>query len=474
MSTIMRKEWFGGIIGDTSDYNLKVINEYTFKYIIKVLKFANTDEMTKLSKLSGIKIDSNLKIFDNSSPENKSLHLLSAPIITWIEVSNQCPNKCKHCFKDFEEIYSFSQSKLISIIEDLSSMGVFKITLTGGEPLAYKGIEDIINYINMKGMSTRIFTGGCITKEQLMKIKKCSVDILFFSLDGGAKSNDSLRGIGSFEKVIRNIELAKTFPINNINEIVISYTMHKANFNELEDIYRICKEYKIKTILIRPLFIYKWFDKTCKELALSKEELFRYIKKFSRLSEKYRVEYQINKLPFIPAQKIHYYHDKKNNISLNALVNNNSIDCVGGNIVCGIKSNGKVIPCGFLNIEYSNEYNIYDTDFNEIWKFSPNLKVLRNLSSTGFCKSCKMLQLCSAGCRAICYAETNELGSTDPYCIFHDTSLGVKQLSLSDYYNKIELYNKRIYNDTMKLDQKCLFFSSYNIISKCGSNGTQI
>src|SRR3990172_5284900 len=137
MAIFLRKEWFGGIIGETHSYNLKIVNDYTFKMIEENVKKTQFDTtVLKLFEKSGLDyLNESIFIFNRVDKTHKSNKILTAPIIFWIELLSNCTNNCRHCFAGRLTNDSINIYLLKKILKDLRKIGVYKITLTGGEPL---------------------------------------------------------------------------------------------------------------------------------------------------------------------------------------------------------------------------------------------------------------------------------------------------------------------------------------------------
>lgn len=467
MGIILREEWFGGIVGDTHSYNIRVLNRYTFNLLKDYTHKTITNETRKLISLlksKDIEVNERLRIIKNSAIGPSPI--LSAPIIVWLEITDKCSLKCKQCFLDSKSLNknnTLSLELLEKIIFELYETGVYKVTITGGEPLLYKGLPNLLTLLNEKDIGIRIFTNGLVPHRNIEMLNNFKIDILFLSLDGWGIDNDVFRGRFSFNKIISSLKyLVK---LSNIANVTASLTLNKRNIKNLEPLFQMASDIGVKTFLTRPLLIYPWSKNLKSDFHLTKEELVNALLQLDELSCKYKVEYQINKIPFIPIKKKIFHDDKPSNASLwNILKVNNNIDCVGGNLVCGIRSDGIVIPCGFIKLLYeSNEENsILKKNFAWLWKHSPNLNKLRNIKPNVYCKKCKLLQVCNGGCRANSDFFHGNKEGIDQYCIFHKTSFGGRLASEQNITFKDFLYTKKFINTS------CIYVSDSVLVSKCG------
>jgi MoaA/NifB/PqqE/SkfB family radical SAM enzyme len=85
------------------------------------------------------------------------------------------------------------------------------IVLMGGEPLLYKGIDSIVDFVKSEGMQCHLTTNGILIPQFIGLLKK--VDLLMVSLDGQRYGHEKNRGEGTWQKVIDGIELAKSYGI---------------------------------------------------------------------------------------------------------------------------------------------------------------------------------------------------------------------------------------------------------------------
>ena len=186
MGIILREEWFGGIVGDTHSYNIRVLNRYTFNLLKDYTHKTITNETRKLISLlksKDIEVNERLRIIKNSAIGPSPI--LSAPIIVWLEITDKCSLKCKQCFLDSKSLNknnTLSLELLEKIIFELYETGVYKVTITGGEPLLYKELPNLLTLLNVKDIGIRIFTNGLVPHRNIEMLNNFKIDILFLSL----------------------------------------------------------------------------------------------------------------------------------------------------------------------------------------------------------------------------------------------------------------------------------------------------
>ena len=92
-----------------------------------------------------------------------------------LHILEQCNYKCKYCFAHYEsnKILSLDQWKLI--VDNVSeSISVKRFNIAGGEPLLYPKLNELISYINSKGIPVSIITNGILLSESFIEINSTS------------------------------------------------------------------------------------------------------------------------------------------------------------------------------------------------------------------------------------------------------------------------------------------------------------
>ncbi len=106
-----------------------------------------------------------------------------------ISVTENCNLRCIYCIED--ENYTPQNSKYITNVEiekiakQCASLGIKKVRITGGEPLARKDIEDLFFRLNnIKGIEEiYMTTNGVLLSEKLEKLKAYGLKGINISLD---------------------------------------------------------------------------------------------------------------------------------------------------------------------------------------------------------------------------------------------------------------------------------------------------
>jgi MoaA/NifB/PqqE/SkfB family radical SAM enzyme len=96
----------------------------------------------------------------------------------------------------------------IKLLRDLKRLGVRHVDFTGGEPLLYPHLPELLSYARKAGLFTSITSNGLMYLERASELKGLP-DSLGFSLNGpSAEIHDRVQGVPSFERTLASIRLA--------------------------------------------------------------------------------------------------------------------------------------------------------------------------------------------------------------------------------------------------------------------------
>ena len=153
-----------------------------------------------------------------------------------MSITDNCNLKCKYCMpegNDNNEKHDIlSSDEIYKIASDMVDLGIDKIRITGGEPLARKDSLEIIKRVgslNLKDFT--ITTNGVLLKKYASKLKEYGVKRVNISLDSldSNKYREITRG-GNLQNVLDGIEECKRVGLTpiKINVVLIG------GFNEDE------------------------------------------------------------------------------------------------------------------------------------------------------------------------------------------------------------------------------------------------
>ncbi len=318
------------------------------------------------------------------------------------EITLRCNLRCSHCGSSagLPRANELTTQECFRLCEELAELGCEDVSLMGGEPFLREDWFSIAQCIKNLGMNLSIVSNGTILDKFIDKISQLKPKVVGISLDGMKESHEKIRGKGTFEKVIRAIELLRE---KGIQTTVIT-TVSKINFKDLPEM----KNLFYKKGINWQIQIAMPFGNFKKEQMLSKEEFYA----TALFIAKERIENSFKNLPVIGAHCYGYFSKILPGCSWEG--------CSAGITSIGITSDGGIVGCLSMGNDRFIEGNIREKSLKEIWEnpnsFSYNRKFDKNQLGPN-CKDCKYGAICKGGCNAMSYILTGQFHN-DPYCFY--------------------------------------------------------
>lgn len=174
----------------------------------------------------------------------------------FFHILTNCNLKCKHCYINKKQ--HGEKTLPLETIEAWLEVFVSKnknanVIFLGGEPTLHPDLSLAIKKAKALGYnSITVDTNGYLFHEILSKVDPEEIDYFSFSLDGATgKTNDMIRGEGSYDKCIAGIKKAilRGFTTSLI------YTVSQMNFHELDRIAPLLKDLGVDRFFIQVIGI---------------------------------------------------------------------------------------------------------------------------------------------------------------------------------------------------------------------------
>ncbi|MHC4870614.1 MAG: radical SAM protein [Planctomycetota bacterium] len=140
---------------------------------------------------------------DEARVKYKEEHGEYPPFFLTISPTMACNLRCTGCYAwkyDKSECLSFEEMDKI-LTEAKEKMGIYFVTITGGEPTTYKHLFEIAE--KHDDIFFQMYTHGHnINKQMAEKIAKLGNLYPAISIEGGRKETDTRRGEGAYDKVL--------------------------------------------------------------------------------------------------------------------------------------------------------------------------------------------------------------------------------------------------------------------------------
>jgi radical SAM protein with 4Fe4S-binding SPASM domain len=337
---------------------------------------------------------------------------IKLPYLVNFALTTKCNLNCIHCSSvNYRNVGNeLSTPEIFKIIDELNTLGVFKLFFDGGENLLRADFFDICEYASGSGIDVSLSTNGMLMDEsKAERLKKIGVRDVQISLDGATpETHDSFRGKkGSFSNAINCINILNKNKINT----TVACTISRYNNVEVDEMIQLCISHGIKNLIFSRL-IHAGNAIKNSNIFLNRDELnsifLHLLQKKIEIADKLNLIFIHNPvlIPYVKKMKFNSKIKKE-------LIQ--SLSCGAGKRICWITSTGDLTPCPVIPITLGN---IRKTPFEKIWKENEVLNQLRNCTQyiNQDCARCRSFALCEGGCHADAYGVTNNLFLKDPMC----------------------------------------------------------
>ena len=346
-------------------------------------------------------------------------------------ITGACNLKCRHCFMSAPSAKHGHPTleQLIGIADQIAECGIFKVSLTGGEPLIREDFFELIDALNERGITvSTIFTNGWLLDERLLdRLEKRGVRPSFQLSFDGIGVHDKLRGVpGAEERTIRAIKLlrARDYPVT------AALCMNKLNLAVVRDSVNYLATLGVNGMKISASMVLgEWADPSVQELRLTRQEELEFF-------EEYIPQFFADNAPMSvtlagafswdPAKdswEICYHR----NCPVERETSSPSCDVVRN--VFYIGADGMIAPCmGMADCSYARHFpNVFRTPLKEILGADSQFVSLCNTTvaevrdKSGKCRSCRYIDRCTGGCRNTALVKgDNYYAADDEQCFFFE------------------------------------------------------
>ena len=296
-----------------------------------------------------------------------------------IELTNKCARNCKHCSSNatnnIDNLKELDFDSVYKIITEAKVMGVEAIVFTGGEPLMYDSLSELVELTSKLEMKSTIYTFAYRTDETLNKYKhliNLGLNKIVYSLADSLSDEKDI-------SIYNNQEFFDKVFEENDAKLGFHYTVSKDSYSKFKDVIISA----INTFKSR-----KYFDKV---------SLLRFVP-----HGKGTTYMDLSKEQLLDIKDFYLNFADKNRIRLGSPWNILGIEnspCIIADKIMIIGFDGIAYPCD--SIKYFTELgisgNINDNSLMDMYN-SEYFSNIRNFNINNSCSSCEQYSICKSGC----------------------------------------------------------------------------
>lgn len=172
--------------------------------------------------------------------------------VVQIHPTRRCNLRCHHCYSSSspDERDMLDVALIFSAIDDAAELGYNWISVSGGEPLLYRPLPELLQHTKRRGLHTAIATNGMLLRPRLLDAIAPHIDLLAISIDGTPESHNTIRNHDrAFETMRDRLDALRerNIPFGFI------FTLTQFNLHELQWVVEFALAQGAQSVQIHPL-----------------------------------------------------------------------------------------------------------------------------------------------------------------------------------------------------------------------------
>lgn len=310
---------------------------------------------------------------------------LKAPIHAYLELTQACNLKCRHCFNStrFSD-QCIPEGNIENIITRLIDWDIMAVTISGGEALLRKPqLYAALKLLSEADISLSLNTNlTLLDEDDIRKLREYNLTGILTSLHSSrSKEHDLISGQpNSFSKTIQNIEAAALAGI----PLCVNLVGSKYTKNNIPEMGKLISDLGATAFTVSPIIPNpNLIDQHISD-SLSSDELMPMLWDLYNVGKMYNLGVGLQRA--IPFCFFWEYEELRS-------IGNRS--CNAEYSLVNIRSDGTATGCTALNNSYGN---IITDNLENIWKNI--VESYANRFSFDACKTCDLVKRCNSGCKA--------------------------------------------------------------------------
>ncbi len=294
-------------------------------------------------------------------------------------ITDHCNCKCFFCSRNnLSQHYNNPKfDDCCRVFDTLShAYPLSKLVISGGEPTLSEDFFAILNYVTPLFDKVEIQTNGTFNKEIANQLKPLLSKNVYlqFSLDGGHEKHDSIRGHGTFQQVIENLQYLQKYHTH----LSISTTVTPFNIEDIISLARYLNNFQFRRLTVS------------------------YVQPLNPIKERILSAYQWNQFVDDLLAQCFYRVDVSKLYDFNLMEKfldsgkewHGIVNCGRGITHFYVTPTFDVLPCTCTDFKVGNL--ITDSILDIKQKLAAKETVCINTASV--CRDCKYLTICNGGC----------------------------------------------------------------------------
>lgn len=339
--------------------------------------------------------------------------IASRPYGLLAELTHRCPLHCPYCSNPLGLVPRGDELEAgdwIRVLEQAAELGVLQVGFSGGEPLLYPGLMELVSTARRVGLYTNLITSGLGLNARVIDgLLIAGLDTVQISFQSdAAEPADMIAGTRAHEKKIAAAQAVRAAGLPWSANVVL----HRANIDRIGEMIALAENLGAIRIELANTQFYGWAFANQRELLPMREQVERADAIAQRESERLRGRMQV--IYVLPD-----YYEKRPKPCLHGW----------GSRGMTVNPRGDVLPCQAAESIPGLVFdNVRQRGLGEIWRGSEAFNRFRGTEwMPEPCQSCAFKEVDFGGCRCQAALLADDPAATDPVCEFspHRTQIDV-------------------------------------------------
>jgi SynChlorMet cassette radical SAM/SPASM protein ScmE len=353
------------------------------------------------------------------------LNVMSVPRHVDIAITGKCNLACQYCFYADEMVArsNLPTERWLSFFDELGSLGVMTVCLTGGEVFTRPDLFELIDGIIANRMRYSLLSNGTlITEETLAQFaigkRRQRLDSIQISVDGSSAEVHDRSRPKSFLRALRGLKLLKEagYPVT------VRVTVNRHNVDDLENVaHLLLDDVGLPSFSTNEAYACGSTDRTEGNIILTPSQRKTAMEILARLADQYDQRIRATAGPLIFARELKRM-DEMLTSGHSSLPGRGKLSSCGGVFSkLAVHHDGTIVPCHLLSTLNLGRIGI--DSMQTLWLNHPSMIALRQrqetlLSSLDTCKGCAYQGFCSGGCPGGAVYANEDINSRNPMDCF--------------------------------------------------------
>jgi AdoMet-dependent heme synthase len=317
---------------------------------------------------------------------------LGVPLSVHLDITYRCNERCEHCYLEHADHGEMTTTEILGLLRQLEQVGVFFLTISGGEPLVRRDCFEIIKSARSLGFNVKLKTNAILIKEpEARKLRSLGVEQVQISVySHRPEVHDAItKTQGSLKRTVTAIRMLRLQGL----KVTIAYVLMKSNFLDSAGVRALAAECDAQFTIDPTITPMMDGDRSILRLGLPANEL-------SAIFRDANVVGDVEAFCAPPPPVDEDAHE--------------GYPCSAGHTACYISPYGDVYPCVQFPLPCGSVRN---ETFLNIWRNSSQLRDVRSIRGKDLptCSSCAHLGTCTR-CPGLAFMEGDMRGPSSADC----------------------------------------------------------